>query len=165
MDLKQCINFLLKEGYLLLAEGKFIITNSVYKEIDIKALGKVSTLPSTEIMMSNKDLYKHFIEKSQVPYRLPLGNGGYYTVSAYSKNGEKYFLKALKEKRVTFELLSAATRLYYTQNTSNKVTITNFFVQGIWESEYDMFVEKMKRGEIKEHIENSINGKTNTLDL
>lgn len=146
MEVKDCINFLIKEGYLLVSSGKYIITNKLVKEVDpslITIMGEEED-ENPLIQKSNKELYKHFIKEAKVPFRLPLGNGGSYTVSAYSKPGEKAFIRALKTAK--FKDLVEATKLYYKSRISNKVTIGNYFSQGIWESEWERYVEKQQSG-------------------
>ena len=144
MNLKECLQFMIDGGYLMSVNNKLLITNAVYREVDTSVLKKTVSLG---IIMNNKDLFMKFMKEARVPYRLPFGNGSFYTVGSYSKTAEKCFMKAYKTKDLNYEELVKATKQYYNSQNSNKVTILKYFQEGIWEGDSkdkELFVAETK---------------------
>jgi hypothetical protein len=180
MNLKQINDYLIKEGYLISIRGKPILTNKYFR--DILKDGKVSvTLPVLKdmqvvkqeqkkvLLSSGKELFKKFAEDAHVPFRVSNGMGGEYTVKSYSADATKIFIQIMNrvsKGELDYNILTASTRLYYAKG-SHKKTLSNYFIEDVWEGEYMEFKKKVESGKVEQHIKKGLSdgNESNTLDL
>lgn len=157
MNLKEIHEYLLKERYLLKFQGKLYITSKYVRDLDklgtsLPAVVNTSLSIPTEVQ-STKDRFKAFITEAEVPYRVTMDNGKSFTANAYNIKAERVFNKALSSG-VNYKGLVLSTKLYYKSN-GFKQKISNYFIEGTWEAEYDEFMKKLSAGDIIGHIKDN----------
>lgn len=155
MNLKEIHEYLLENRYVMEFQGK-LYTTSKYKrdlaKVEVSKLPqKINTgLSLPTVIESSKERFKRFIEEAEVPYRIAMQDGRTFTANAYNIKAERVFNKALADG-VNYKGLVFSTKLYY-KSHGFKQKISNYFVEGTWEAEYDQFMKKMASGDIVGHI-------------
>lgn len=132
MTIEDLKNTLLEKEYIAEVGKEYVFTNKFYKDMrnDVLLFDKAS---------EEKVSFKQFIKDAEVPRYLPLSNGGRYSANTASKSGEYGYRIAVKA--IGLEILVEITKRYYKSNISNKRTITNYFKQRIWETQYEEYKE------------------------
>lgn len=161
MNIKEVAEYLKNNNYVFEWEGELIINSKFKRDLRRAELSKGLMVvnpgvPVTGGLESTKDRFKRFIREAGVPYRISTENGD-YTANAYSLPSERVFNKALKDG-INYQALVASTKLYY-KGTGYKQKISNYFVMGTWESEYDEFIKRLSEGTIVKHIDGQTKGK------
>jgi formyltetrahydrofolate synthetase len=173
MNIKEVNEYLRLNKYIFEFQGKTYITSKFIKDlkkeevIEISSSSSLQVVPNTSISIitsvsnpieSTKDRFKRFIVEAEVPYRIRMDNGKSYTANAYHISAEKVLNKALKDG-YDWRGIVMATKLYYKAN-GFKQKLSNYFILGTWESEYDEFVKKLSDGTIAEHVQQQIKPST-----
>ena len=136
MTKDELLNELLNRGYIVrIEEDNFIISNKLEREIEITQSKTTSEcLKSEEIELSSpSDLLKKFITDSKIPFRAKTSIGGFYQLAAESDYARKYLYNVLATKQYKYEDMTTATAMYYTNDKMARVTLTNYFKQGVFD--------------------------------
>jgi hypothetical protein len=151
--IKNAINLLIKEGYLVSSEvaggQKFLmITNKLGRFFD--DMTNIQQ-PDTTAVLSQKETItlKEFANRAEVPGIVQRG-ANRYNVNRISLAAEKEFNKKVVGK-VNMDLLIEATKRYYADKQLFPVTLTNFFIEGIWENTLKDFMKKKDSGVNQEY--------------
>ena len=136
------LNYLIDNEYIIRKEGEWYVTDKLSNVTD--------ALPTKTLkeQITGKELYKEFIKQAEIPRFLTLNTGQRYYVNQYSKSGERTFTRIIKNPKIDNQLFLFSTKLYYKSNISNKCTISNYLTKGIWETQYEELVEKVKNGHV-----------------
>lgn len=180
MNLREVNDYLVGNGYIITVRGKPILTNKYFRDIISSVEVPISNLPVVQDsrvvkaekkavnLAAGKTVMKKFAEDAYVPFRVEDGRGGQYTVKTYSEQGVKAFVTAMDrvaKGELDYAILCASTRLYYTKGTYKK-TLSNYFIEDVWEGEYMEFKKKLDEGKVEQHIKKGLGkGDGNTLDL
>lgn len=176
-QLTDSINYLQDNGYILPINGELTWTNKFKREyVPIASTSLQLVTPSTSVqeqerVLSVGDVYRQFIKDAEVPYRITTNNGGTYTANAVSANAVREFTRIIKaidrEGRpiYNYSILVYSTKLYYANPTQFKEKLTNYFIKGTWESQYNEFKEKLERGEVEHHINATLGGSSAMTNL
>lgn len=169
VNLKEVTDYLFANGYLHNVKGDFKLTSSFKKAMDALAAGHsvasvkqrktgaltAATIGRQDVMVLNKvdwiEQYKQFILDAAVPKRCQGKYGEPYDTNKYSEPGMKAFKKAM-ESGIQYEMLVAATALYYKSAVKMKVAIGRYMEEGRWRSDYDALVASAESNTVKEHI-------------
>lgn len=136
MTKDELLNELLNRGYIVrIEEDNFIISNKLEREIEVtKSKTTSECLKSEEIELSSpSDLLKKFITDSKIPFRAKTSIGGFYQLAAESDYARKYLYNVLATKQYKYEDMTTATAMYYTNDKMARVTLTNYFKQGVFD--------------------------------
>ena len=136
MTKDELLNELLNRGYIVrIEEDNFIISNKLEREIEITQSKTTSEcLKSEEIELSSpSDLLKKFITDSKIPFRAKTSIGGFYQLAPESDYARKYLYNVLATKQYKYEDMTTATAMYYTNDKMARVTLTNYFKQGVFD--------------------------------
>lgn len=136
MTKDELLNELLNRGYIIrIGEDNFIISNKLQREIEVAQSKTTSEyLKSEEIELSSpSDLLKKFITDSKIPFRAKTSIGGFYQLAAESDYARKYLYNVLATKQYKYEDMTTATAMYYTNDKMARVTLTNYFKQGVFD--------------------------------
>ena len=143
MTKEELLNELLTRGHIVqLGENNFIISNKLERDTvfgtpDIVRVDPKTTpgcFKSEEIELSSpSDLLKKFIKDSRIPFRAKTSIGGFYQLAAESDYARKYLYNVLVTKQYKYEDITAATAMYYNNDKMARVTLTNFFKQGVFD--------------------------------
>lgn len=170
MDLKQIVQWMLENNYLVVIKGKYKVTSKFNKEVTGKEMG-VMMLGQKPIVTENAltslastgpidwtQQFLNFIKDAEVPARGE-GKSGGYDINKYSEEGMKAFKKAI-ESGVQYPVLVKSTMLYYKTHSAYALKIGNYMADGAWRSDYEMLLTSAKEGTITEHIQQQLDENT-----
>lgn len=172
MNILEVEEYLRSNNYVFNLNGMSVISSKFKRDI---AAAKVSGVPVTKavaIVPQNnvgllniptrietpKETFKRFITDAEVPYRISMENGRTYTANAPSNEAVKIFTKLLNSG-INYQALVLCTKTYYKSNAF-KQAISNYFVKGTWESEYNELMKKFQAGTLEQHIKAQIRPST-----
>lgn len=140
--LREVLDWLKDNDYLYKLNGKFFISNQVYRELELvpTEIGLASPMRMSAI---DEDAYKKFISDAGVPSRIQRSDGGAYYANRYSIDGAKEFTRIIRSGYI-LDILLESTRRYY-KNGGGK-TITNYMTEGIWQTGYEELIKGAQRG-------------------
>ena len=143
MTKEELLNELLNRGHIVqLGEDNFIISNKLERDIvsDVSEPLKMNPKTSSECFKSEEielsspsDLLKKFIKDSKIPFRAKTSIGGFYQLAAESDYARKYLYNVLATRQYKYEDMTTATAMYYNNDKMARVTLTNFFKQGVFD--------------------------------
>jgi hypothetical protein len=163
MDINEVHKYLKDNKYLFEFQGKLYITSKYPRDLrraETITIGSSTSLVHVagdngvqvvEYLETTKERFKRFIAEAEVPYRITTDTGKSYTANAYSLPAERILNKALKEG-FDWRGLVMSAKLYY-KSKGFKQKVSNYFVTGTWESEYDELVKKLTEGKVAQHIQ------------
>lgn len=165
MTVREINDYLVKEGYIVTISDCPLLTNKYFRDIlksdETEVLlpviqdAKIAKREQRQVTLAaGKELFKKFAEDAHVPFRVPDGRGGNYTVKTYSIDATKLFVKVLEriaKGELQYDILCASTRLYYAAGGYKK-TLSNYFIEDVWEGEYSEFKKKLEECKIEKHI-------------
>lgn len=164
MTLKELLQYLLDNQYLLAHKGKYTVTRKFYDDVQKvdKSNAVIADLKLSVVHYERTlavlpkpimPTFLQFILDSQVPARLEGSNGDVYAANKYSEGANKIFVKAIAEG-IDYSILVNSTTLYYKSSLRYKKTIGNYFIQGDWKTDYLTLKDKAGAGgqELKDHI-------------
>jgi hypothetical protein len=170
MNLKQINDYLIEKGYITIIRGTPILNNKYFRDIlknevtvnlpVVQDMRLIKAEKKAISLAGGKSLFKKFAEDSCVPFRTDDGRGGQYTVKTYSDAATKIFMKVMERVangELDYSILCASTRLYYDKGPYKK-TLSNYFIEDVWEGEYVEFKKKNDEGKIEQHIRKGLEG-------
>ena len=92
---------------------------------------------------------KQFILDAEVPEKSKTREP--YYLNRFNTKAEKVLINAMKSGQYQYDILLAATKLYYKSGGFPK-TIANYFLEGIWSGCYEDMLSSLKNGTAAEHI-------------
>lgn len=157
---------LFKQHHILHFNKQLVVTNKFHRDFSLQEMQEAAkqqqlaltptstTLPAPTVPTTTYN-FKKFILDCDVPEKLHLGTGGFYWANRYNAKADKVFQKMMKTGEVKYDVLVIATKLYY-KSGGARVTISNFILEGIWESFYDQMVTEIEKGTAEKHIKKNL---------
>lgn len=143
-EIQNAINLLILNGYLL--ENKVVelpslcITGKLNREYR-EMVDKVNKPTESTILFQKQTItIREFRDKAQIPSQIKTKTFT-FNVSRISSAAEKYFNSKIVGK-VNMDILIAATKAYYENQHAARVMLTNYFLEGIWESVYKEYTKQ-----------------------
>lgn len=144
----EILNELSREGYIVkLGEDNYVKSNKLSRELDSKP-DKPKEVKTVIITETPETLLKKFIADCRIPFRAKTHTGAFYQLAAMSDYAKKYFFMIMNEKRYKYKDMVVATSKYYNNGKMSRVTLTNYFKQGVFEQLMNEFLSNS----VKEHI-------------
>jgi hypothetical protein len=172
MNIIEVEAYLRKNKFIFDFNGKTHISSKFIRDIaaakearQVSESKAVAIIPQNNMTLniptkveSTRERFRRFIAEAEVPYRVKTENRS-YTCNAPSDASEKVFNKILNSDTYNYQALVMSTRLYYNSN-AYKQKISNYFVTGTWESEYNEFMKKFELGTLEHHIKQQLKPST-----
>lgn len=168
MNAKEAVDYLVQEGYVASNRSKkLIFTEKWYAENGIKE-GAITAIAVREnkvgLSLGHIDwesYFMNFIMACEIPRDAVSGDGGVYTLNAYSKEGMKAFQKAM-HAGIKYEGLVACTKLYYQSKVKMKLAIGKYMASEAWRTGYLELAQAIQSGTVEKHIKQTTqtNGRT-----
>lgn len=137
MTKDEVIQYLLDRNYLVqLTEDNFVVTNKLDREANISDYPKTAKecTPSKEgTLLPKSELLRKFIKDCKIPFRAKTSMGGFYQLAAESEVARTYLHKVVSDKTYNYEDMVSATHSYYNNDKMARVTLTNYFKQGVFD--------------------------------
>lgn len=161
MELQARLDQLAAEGYLLYVNGSPVFTQRLYQELGITQVQSEPVVAVTAPTVSSgtrgltgpekKALWAEFVTKAKVPWRVTNG-GSRYTVRAFAADAANHLIRILNDPEIDHQIFYDSVTHYY-NSLDYPVTLSKYFVLGIWEDEYNEFKKRksvtVKAGENK----------------
>ena len=174
MSNNELFTALVRGGFIIYLDGQLVVTNKFFRAFAIPLIPdpvqEVQEVPretlkqkSTQLIKAQTPLtpaecfpspLKNFIMDCQVPAKIPTRDG-FFWANRYSTPAEKVLTKILQQG-YQYDILVAATKLYYKAGGARKA-ISNYLIEGTWQSFYDDMATSLKDGTVHKHIDKSIN--------
>lgn len=134
--LKEAIDWLIENHYLVSLNNQLFVTSRVYRdlELDLKVVPTDLKILAKQKRYKEED-FKTFITEVAVPAFVTTNSGGRYRCNSYSSSAAKEFVKIL-QSGISYEILVQAGKRYYKGNSMPK-TIGNFILEELWRTPYD----------------------------
>ena len=149
MILKDCVNYLLENGYGLVVSGQFVITKKLNDDLFNRTPNVITPEPP-QVMIPGKpivtkatlgkDLWNTFITDAEIPYRVTAPDGQTYTVRQYSPSIAKKLIGMINDPNIDYSILVASTKHYY-KTITYKALLSNYIDKEIWLGEYQAWKE------------------------
>lgn len=161
MTLKECIDYLRDNKYLLYSAGKLSLSKTFQEHANAlrNGVNLPPSLSDTSLVPVGGDgnweaRFIKFIQEAKVPKTLENANLESYAANKYSVEAMKIFKKAI-ENGAIYETLVRSTQLYYASKIRYKKAVGNYFIQGDWKTDYIAMAEKMEgtKEDMIKHIE------------
>jgi len=175
----------MSENYILYLDKHLVITNKFTRKFGYppnseqvqdfikmeKSLKALETVPSKSIEVYNQDKKLtqgitqvvaqveiidpliQFISDAEIPIKSKTKVP--YKLNAYNARAEIVLKKILDTPGFDYRVLVLATKLYYKSNNF-PVSISNFFIQGLWKGEYLAMEESIKTGTVNSLIKKNV---------
>lgn len=166
MSEEEALQLFIEKGYIVSLKGKYQLTGNFHRNYVPVSTGLVvsnkqiatnssqAVVTQQEQILGVKELLKKFREDAEIPFRISNDGGKPFTANAVSKEGITAFRDILKSG-VDYQVLVYSTKLYYKTDSFRK-GLTNYLVQGDWESYYLEFKKKLETGAIENHIKGEL---------
>jgi hypothetical protein len=165
MDLKEVLEWLVTNKYVVFHQGKPKFTSVYHKEmtgvskgLTVKNDTEITTEPGFSLALIGTytlaqwgKYYEEFIKTCKVPPRGVGGYGSTYAMNKYSEDGMKAFRKAILDG-YKLEILLLAVSIYYASTVGFKKAIGNYMSSGEWKTDYETLLEQREQGTVQEHI-------------
>jgi hypothetical protein len=165
MEIKEVVQFLLENKYIVCHKGKYKVTERFYEEVTGTSMGLIIPADlNLQVAMPIKDQrlawptrYLNFIKECDIPRYGQSSNGGQYELNKYSQDGCKAFQKALEKYYLDYDLLVKTVKLYYKSKVGLKQSITTYMQSESYLSDYKTLLESAQQGEeaLKQHLKQS----------
>jgi hypothetical protein len=151
------LNYLLKEGYLLSNDDpdnpNILVTNKLSRLLEEMKEQKIqlqAPSPTTTLVRKERITLREFKDAAEVPGLIKT-KGFSFNANRISTSAEKVFNKLVGS--IDMAKLVEATKAYYKDESIARTTLSNYFIEGVWESVYKSFETK---AEIKKKTGNSL---------
>lgn len=153
-EIGNAINLLVREGYLLINQIGPPLGQTEPIIYEILPTGKVNRFyagmvkelqaqkpQETSVVFQKESItLKEFRDRAKIPHQIKTKNFTFNT-GRISIPAERVFNKEVVGK-VDMEKLIRATEAYYKNERVSRVTLTNYFTEGIWESVYKEYTKQ-----------------------
>ena len=130
MTEKELISTLIEQGYVVQLDiDDFVISNKLARDA-------VRVTPTTEFevkVVDAKEALRKFIKDCKIPFRAKTSTGSFYQLAAESDYARQYLQKLLRDNTYKYEDMVSATAMYYGNDKMARVTLTNYFKQGVFD--------------------------------
>lgn len=149
LTLKQCLTWLINNGYGILVENEFVLTNKVNKELNgtesTKAITVTTHKPITTVAKivnatDKKEVWNKFIKDADIPHRVTAPNGGQYTVRHFGAAAVNELVKILSNPDIDYTAFVESTKNYY-KTVAYKSLLSNYLLKQIWVGEYEQWIK------------------------
>lgn len=142
MTKDEIIEELKSKGYVVEVEkGNLVLSNNLSR-----VLGQISEIQQekkiTIELPDPTSMLKQFIKDCKIPFRAKTSQGNFYQLSTESDYARKALYSAIERGEYKYEDLVKATYLYYNNEKMARVTLTNYFKQGIFAQVTDEYLSK-----------------------
>lgn len=169
MELKQVVQWMLENGYLVAVKGKYKVTAKFNKEMTGQETGLIVVNGKPLVMEVSppvlnatpdwRQLYMNFILEAQVPSKAE-GRDGVYDLNKYSEPAMREFKKMIEKEKIQYPILVKSTMLYYKTRKRYQVTVSRYITEGLWRSDYEALLSSAESGTVEQHIKQEINDNT-----
>ncbi len=149
MSLKETLDWLATNGYLVYVNNSPILTAKLYQELGIINLqsGPTETVEAPKKKKKDdpgksREIWDKFVEDSKIPWRVTT-NGQTYTVCSFSVAAVNKLISILDDPEVDNEIFIKSVQNYYNSVTFAK-TIKNYLIDDVWKFEYNQFKKNGK---------------------
>ena len=145
-EIQSAINLLILNGYLVegLATDKTVaslsVTGKLNREYRTMVDKVVKPTESTVLFQKEAMTIREFRTLAEIPTQIKTKTFT-FNVSRIASSAERYFNSKVVGK-VNMDKLVAATKAYYANQQVSRVTLTNYFMEGIWESVYQDYIKQ-----------------------
>ena len=130
MTEKELISTLIEQGYVVqLDVDDFVISNKLVRD----AAGVAPTTEFEVKVVDAKETLRKFIKDCKIPFRAKTSIGSFYQLAAESDYARQYLQKLLRDNTYKYEDMVSATAMYYGNYKMARVTLTNYFKQGVFD--------------------------------
>lgn len=152
MRLKEAIEYLLQNSFLVKVGDELIFTKKCYQELKITTKVETALAIATPMEQdknqvnrliysdNKKELWNQFIEATEIPHRVNTGTGN-YTVRQYSKSAVDKLIKIISQPGVDYQILVDSTKNYY-KTVTYKILLSRYLLEDAWIDEYTEFNKK-----------------------
>ena len=143
-EIQNAINLLITNGFLIegtSANGQSLsVSGKLNREYRLM-LDKIQK-PTESTVLFQKEFMtiREFRDKAEIPSQIKTKNFT-FNVSRISQSAERYFNSKIVGK-VNMDILIVATKAYYANQQTSRVTLTNYLLEGVWESVYKEYVKQ-----------------------
>lgn len=144
INLKECVDYLLANGYAVVALDQFVVTKKLQDELFKREPNIHTPEPPQTIMpvktvspksLIGKDLWNIFIADAEIPWRVTAPDGGVYTVRQFSPAMAKKLSTIINNPEIEYSILVESTKHYY-KTVTYKALLSNYLEKDIWFGEY-----------------------------
>ena len=138
---------LLDEKYIIkLGENEYAITNKLKRDFDDFNKSSVPKEEKSEkiALSSPSQLLKQFIKDCKIPFRAKTSSGIFYQLSAESEYARKYLYNVMANSQYNYDDMVKVTNVYFNNDKMARVTLTNYFKQGIFDQLMEEFMANPK---------------------
>ena len=143
-EIQNAVNLLITNGYLIegvSANGASVsVSGKLNREYRLMLDKVMKPAQSTVLFQTEHITIRKFRELAEIPTQIKTKNFT-FNVSRISSVAEKYFNSKVVNK-VNMDKLVAATKDYYANQQAARVTLTNYFMEGVWESVYQDYIKQ-----------------------
>lgn len=179
MNLQEIIKYLKDNKYILISQGKYIMSPEFQqackkqKEEIVEKKFSAGDSIITSVMVSEhigiitkvepkinySDWFIQFIKDAKVPSRLEDNHGNLYSANKYNEDARKIFQKALEKEGFDYTLLVRSTMLYYKSGIRYKKAIGTYFTSGEFRTDYLNLKQSAEEGteSLEQHLKEEIN--------
>ena len=158
MTEKELISTLIEQGYVVqLGVNDFVISNKLVRDAAVVA-------PTTEFevkVVDAKETLRKFIKDCKIPFRAKTSIGSFYQLAAESDYARQYLQKLLRDNIYKYEDMVSATTMYYGNDKMARVTLTNYFKQGVFDQVMTEFLANPQHS----NVIGTVASKTNKISL
>jgi hypothetical protein len=137
MNLKECMEDLISEGYVTEYKNRYLFTAKFNETVTGQRIGieppepiKIKPPPKKPAIDWIKK-YQDLIIAANIPRMSDNGRGDKYQINAATKPGRLAYKKAIEDGQTDEELL-AALKVYYSSPRSYQIKVEKFFVDEVW---------------------------------
>lgn len=155
MNLQEIIKYLKDNKYILISQGKYIMSPEFQQACKNQKKGEILIVNMDAIPKQVFDIQKidtqiqvikdkrnysewfiQFIQDAKVPARLEDHRGNLYSANKYNEDARKVFQKAIEKEGFDYNLLVKSTMLYYKSGIRLKKAIGTYFTSGEFRTDY-----------------------------
>ncbi len=150
IEIQQRLDQLASEGYLLYVNGSPVFTSKLYQELGVTQVQSEPIVAVSAPTMSSgtrgltgpekKALWAKFVTEAKVPWRITNG-ASRYTVRAFAADACNTLIRILNDPAIDHQIFYDSVAHYYS-SLDYPVTLSKYFVLGIWEDEYAEYKQR-----------------------
>lgn len=155
MTLKESLDFLSNEGYLVYINRSPVLTSKLFQELgvlDVQSSAVEAIITPTIVtghkgltLQEKKEFWHRFVQEADLPWRVPVATGGTYTVTQFHIVAVNKLLEITQRPGTDYKLLVESVKNYY-KTVTYKTTFQKYLLSDMWKFEYDKFVESGAKG-------------------
>lgn len=153
MVLKETLDQLAVDGYLVYVNNSPVFTSKLYQELGVTDLQSPVLEPLNKPRKrvrgsaEAREIWHKFVKDAELPWRVTSTTGSSYTVCQFSVAAVDKLISILEDPNVDPVLFTQSVKHYYATVTY-KTTFQKYLMNEIWKFEYDQFKNSKKAGTI-----------------